>query len=203
MALPSRADDGVDPVLRELDGVADGIRRRDEGAFARAYQLTADLLASIAVGIVGDRQLAEDAVQEAFVSLVQAADRFQGDGRSLRAWLVKATRHRCIDHLRSAASRREETPGELPDDPRPAVDPFGDDPDPGFVAAFSQLTEEQRTVLVLRHVAGMSGEEVADVVGSNRDAVYAQAARAERRLRKLLARPSGPSDRDRTDRLQR
>jgi DNA-directed RNA polymerase specialized sigma24 family protein len=49
-----------------------------------------------------------------------------------------------------------------------------------------RLTPNQRTILVLRHVVGMDGNEIADVVGGNRVAVYAAARRAERRLRALL-----------------
>ena len=44
----------------------------------------------------------------------------------------------------------------------------------------------QRSVLFLRHVMGMSGHEVASILDTNRAAVFATAARAERRLRDLL-----------------
>ena len=60
---------------------------------------------------------------------------------------------------------------------------------PDLAAAMAQLTPNQRTVLVLRHVVGMDGNEIADVVGGNRLAVYAAARRAERRLRALLESP--------------
>ena len=67
--------------------------------------------------------------------------------------------------------------------------PPGFDTDPHIPAAMAQLTHNQRTVLVLRHVVGMDGNESADVVGGNRVAVYAVARRAERRLRVLLESP--------------
>ena len=47
------------------------------------------------------------------------------------------------------------------------------DPDPDLRLAMGRLTPRQRTLLVLRHVVGMSGQETATVVGSNRAAVYA------------------------------
>jgi DNA-directed RNA polymerase specialized sigma24 family protein len=51
----------------------------------------------------------------------------------------------------------------------------------------AQLTPRQQTLLVLRHVVGLDGAEAAAIVGGNRTAVYAATARAERRLRNLLA----------------
>jgi RNA polymerase sigma factor (sigma-70 family) len=55
-----------------------------------------------------------------------------------------------------------------------------------FEAALSELTDQQRAVLFLRHVMGMSGHEVASILEINRAAVFATASRAERRLRRLL-----------------
>jgi len=60
------------------------------------------------------------------------------------------------------------------------------DTDPALAAAMGQLTSRQRTLLALRHIVGMNGNEIAQVVGSNRAAVYAATKRAERQLRKLL-----------------
>jgi hypothetical protein len=51
----------------ELDVIMDGIRARDEEAFAVGYTRTADVLASFANGMVDDRGLAEDAVRQAFL----------------------------------------------------------------------------------------------------------------------------------------
>jgi RNA polymerase sigma-70 factor (ECF subfamily) len=48
------------------------------------------------------------------------------------------------------------------------------------------LSERQRSLLVLRHVVGLPAAEVAKVMGTNRSAVYAATARAERRLRGML-----------------
>ncbi len=51
----------------------------------------------------------------------------------------------------------------------------------------AELTDQQRAVLFLRHVMGMSGREVAAVLETNRAAVFATAARAERRLRQVMS----------------
>ena len=67
--------------------------------------------------------------------------------------------------------------------PDPTTEPGGD---PELEAALDQLSERQRTLLTLKHVAGLNGDEVAEVVGSTRTSVYAATRRAERRLARLL-----------------
>jgi RNA polymerase sigma-70 factor (ECF subfamily) len=166
----------------ELDPLVDGIRRRSDPAFRAVYEATVDGLASFAYGMLGNRAAAEDAVQQAFLELVQAATSFRGDGRALRVWLYRAVRFSCMDEMRRR-SRRPETPVEHIPDSLPTVEP-GVGPD--LQAALAKLTGRQRSLVMLRHVAGMSGEEIALVTKSNRSAVYAALGRAERRLRSVL-----------------
>lgn len=187
-----------DPVRSELDELAPALRRRDPDALARTYELTADLLASIALGLLGDRHAAEDTVQEAFLRLVSAAPDIRGDGRSIRAWLVRTTRNVATDRLRKHANRFEAPTDTLPDTPAPGVDPADALPDPELVAALTALTEDQRTALVLRYVGGFSGHELGLALGRNRAAAYTLLRRAERALQRQLrvpvrSEPSRPS----------
>lgn len=180
--------DDHDPVLAELDDLLVGLRSGEPWAFQRCYDLTADLLASIAFGMLGDRHDAEDAVQDAFVALARRAATITGDGRSVRAWLVRTVRNAAIDQLRARSRRRETPVADLPEHlDRAFLPPELDGPDPALAAALHRLTERQRSAVLLRHVAGMSGEEIAEVLGGGRDAVYALLARAERSLRRHLA----------------
>jgi RNA polymerase sigma factor (sigma-70 family) len=170
----------------ELDLIMNGIRARSETAFATAYRQTADPLASFANGMVHDQRFAEDAVQQAFLELVQAAPKIKGDGRSLRAWLFRSVRFTCLDELRRKSRRPEHLAATVPEVGVEPELPPEFDTDPDLAAAMALLTPNQRTILVLRHVIGMDGNEIADVVGGNRVAVYAASRRAERRLRTLL-----------------
>lgn len=186
-----------DPVLVELDDLVVGLRAGDPDAFRRCYELTADMLASIALGMLRDRHDAEDVVQEAFLALARRAADLRGEGRSLRAWLVRAVRNASIDRLRARGRRREHPVAELPerhdpDGPSLAVDQL----DPELARALARLTDKQRAALLLRHVGGLSGHEIADVLDSDRDAVYALVRRAEQALRRHLT--SGPAVGSRT-----
>jgi RNA polymerase sigma-70 factor (ECF subfamily) len=133
-----------------------------------------------------DRAAAEDAVQQAFLELVKAAPELRGDGRSLRAWLYRSVRFTCLDELRRRSRRPEELTGMVPEPLEAPYDPHDLLLSPEVEAALDALTPEQRSVVLLRHVAGLSGGEVAEVLGSNRPAVYAMAARAEASLRRKL-----------------
>lgn len=179
----------------ELDEIMNGIRSRSETAFGTAYRHTADPLASFANGMVRDRQFAEDAVQQAFLELVQAAPTINGDGRSLRAWLFRSVRFTCLDEVRRKSRRPEHLTDVVPEVGVEPELPSGFDTDPELAAAMAQLTLGQRTALVLKHVVGMDGNEIADVVGGNRIAVYATIRRAEQRLRSLLDRASDQTER--------
>ncbi len=197
-ATPSLDDgaavsDAADPVLDELTALLPGIRGLEEPALGRAYELTADLLASVAAGIVRDRHTAEEIVQDTFVRFVGAVGNLRADdGRAVRAWLVRTARNLSIDRVRSAAWQREHSVDRLPDHDHvrgAEEEAAAKVVDPAMQAALAQLTEDQRTALVLRYVVGMSGTEIGEVLERNRAAVYTLLRRAERRLRALLDNP--------------
>lgn len=193
--MPDRNDDA----LEELHTLVGDLRARDPAALARCYELTADMLASIAVGILRDRHAAEDVVQDVFVRFVGAVGDLRGDdGYAVRGWLVRATRNRCIDRLRSAAHQREDQVEELPETADAgSADPLADELDPDMLTALGALTEDQRTALVLRYVSDLSGNEIGEILDRNRAAVYQLLRRAERSLRTELTRvrsaPARPS----------
>ncbi|MCL1587189.1 MAG: RNA polymerase sigma factor [Actinomycetia bacterium] len=169
----------------DLDVLVDGIRERSEAAFSDLHHLMSNRLVSFAYGMLRDRQAAEDAVQQAFLELASTAQSFRGDGRSLRSWLYRSVRFNCLDEVR----RRERHP-ERPTDELPDIASMDSDMelgvDPILEMALQELSEQQRSIIILKHVLGFSGDEIARILGSNRAAVYASAARAERRLKKLL-----------------
>lgn len=170
----------------ELDRLVEGIRSRSDAAFADVYRLTGDALASFAFSMLGDRQAAEDAVQQAFLELVSAGTTLRGDGRSLRAWLFRSVRYTCLDEIRRRG-RRPEIPTEMvPESPDATSDLELPGLDPELEHALRQLTEKQRSLISLRHVVGLSGAEAAEVMEMSRPAAYAATARAERMLRTLL-----------------
>lgn len=173
----------VAPSAHALDAWVDGIRRGSDEAYRAVYDHTVSDLLSFANGMLRNRSAAEDVVQQAFLELVSAAPSFRGKGEALRVWLFKSVRFRCLDQLRRASAR------EIPTDRIPeqgvTVEPILE-VDPRLLAALDKLSERQRSMVLMRHVVGMSGAEIASVVGLNRAAVYAVVRRAERTLRESV-----------------
>lgn len=178
------ADPGPDVEL--VDRLLPALRRREPEAFHELHGRLAGSLVAYAHARLGDRSAAEDVVQDVFVRLTRHVRRFRGDGRALLAWLYTTTRNRCADVHRRRGRRRETPVAQLPEAVAgPSAPPAGVT-DPDLLAALERLTDEQREALLLRRVAGLDGSEVAEVMGRDRDAVYALCARAESRLRELL-----------------
>lgn len=178
----------TDRSAHRLEGLVEGIRLRSEDAFRAVYDIIADDLLSFAYGMVSDRRTAEDIVQESFVELVRAAPRLRGDGKALASWLYRSVRFGCLDEYRRRRRRPEIPTHELPD--APFQDPDSTSIDPDLEMALSRLSDRHRTLILLRHVAGLSGEEIALIMKSGRKAVYGALSRAEANLRKYLDPPT-------------
>jgi RNA polymerase sigma-70 factor, ECF subfamily len=119
--------------------------------------------------VLGDPGRAEDAVQDAFLSVWRHAESFDADRGSLRSWLLASVRNRAVDFLRGrgAHERREE---ELPPDTGPSDEPA--DPWREVAAsleraavrdALASLPAEQRQVIELAYFGGYTHTEISDM----------------------------------------
>jgi RNA polymerase sigma factor (sigma-70 family) len=101
----------------------------DQPAFAELYQLAGAHLYAVAVRIMRDGPIAEEMLQEAFVSVWHHAGTYDVAKSQPLTWLTSIVRNRCLDWLR----RREvdtETLTPRDDDDSPAWDPPSDGPTP-------------------------------------------------------------------------
>ncbi|MEV0295842.1 sigma-70 family RNA polymerase sigma factor [Nocardia sp. NPDC050710] len=146
-------------------------------------------LLSVAYRMTGSVSDAEDAVQESWLRL---AGVHQSEIDDLRAWLTTVVSRICVDHLRSAAARRETYVGQwLPEPVVTGVTPVGA-PDPLEVAVRNQdcrlavmvvldtLTPPQRVAFVLHDGLSMSFDEIAEILGVCADAARQLAVVARR-----------------------
>src|ERR687885_1912077 len=78
----------------------------DAGAFAALYDRHSRAAYSLAYRMMGERQAAEDLVQEAFLSVWRAAASYRAERGSVRTWILSIVHNRGIDLLRSMANRR-------------------------------------------------------------------------------------------------
>jgi RNA polymerase sigma-70 factor (ECF subfamily) len=165
-------------------------RRGDESALAEMYREYAGPMFATALSLLGDRELAADAVQQAFVQAWRAAARFD-PGRALPPWLYAITRRTAVDVYR----RNRRSPAHVPLDetwasaPELAVD--GPSLDATWRVwevrrALERLTPEERAVLELAYFDGYTQSETATTLGVPLGTVKSRTARAQRRLAELL-----------------
>jgi RNA polymerase sigma-70 factor (ECF subfamily) len=158
-AAPGRSDDEL----------ASALAARDESALAEMFDRYGALAYGVALRMLGDPGRAEDAVQDAFVKLWDAAGRFDRTRGSLRAWLVTAVRNRSIDLLRGRPGRERQELALRDDFGTPTAGPeeraaasFERD---AIRAALAELPAEQRQTVLLAYFGGYSQPEIAGVTG--------------------------------------
>ena len=78
----------------------------DAEAFTTLYDRHSHAAFSLAYRVMGERQAAEDLVQDAFLKLWRSATSYRPERGSVRTWLLSIVRNRGIDQIRSHASRR-------------------------------------------------------------------------------------------------
>lgn len=132
----------------------------------------------IAFGILGDTHLAEDVTQEALMSILASLGRFDMQ-RAFEPWLHKIVTNRALDCAR-ARERREQTPQLV----QPAA--YEQTPDSSLREALMALPMDQRTVVVLRHVAGYGTNEISRMLGVRRGTVGSRLRRGLDSLRNEL-----------------
>jgi RNA polymerase sigma-70 factor (ECF subfamily) len=147
-----------------------------EGGLERLYRQDGTRLWRALVAFCGDREVASDAVAEAFAQALGRGD----DLRDPQRWVWRAA-------FRIAA-------GELKDRRRFQAQA----PDPGYemeepparlVAGLARLSPNQRAALVLHHYAGYPTKEIAGILGSSAATVRVHLSRGRKRLRGILEEP--------------
>ncbi|MGQ4599568.1 RNA polymerase sigma factor SigJ [Nocardia sp. R6R-6] len=175
----------------------------DQAELARRFEEHRPYLRRLAYSTLGSLTDADDVVQEAWLRLqrrheADAADEID----NLRAWLSTVTGRLALDYLGSARVRREQYVGEWL--PEPEVT-SGDDPadriaqdervTTALLVVLESLSPAERTAFVLHDVFGMSGPEVAEVVGRTPAAVRQLASRARKRVEDGTPRfPASPDE---------
>lgn len=171
------------------DQLVERLRRGDTAAVGEAYDLHHASLRRFARRLVGEDASAEDLVQEVFVTLPQAVQRFQGDS-SLSTFLVAIAVNHTRHHLRSASRRRaamerfaQETPAEAPD---PEHHASRASLARALSCALDTLPLDQRVVFVLCEVEERTARQAAEIVGAPEATVRTRLFHAKRKLREAL-----------------
>src|SRR3954451_21383580 len=159
---------------RARDGDDDGLRL--------LYLLYADNVFGYVLSIVRDEHDAEDLTSEVFARLPRALAHYKVSATPFAAWLLRVARNAALDHLRAQRSvplAEVHASGETAESQaRERV--------ASLRSAFEALPEDQRHVMLLRLIAGLTPAEVAEQMDRSVDAVHALQHRARRRLQAEL-----------------
>jgi len=148
------------------------VARGDEPAFAGVYDRYGPILLGLLLRILRSRPEAEDVLQEVFLQVWQQARSFDPARGRAFTWLVTLARSRAIDRLRSVDSREraaqrsaEEAPPAAETQTWAEDDAIRAERAEAVRGALAELPEEQRQVLVLAYLEGMTQSEIAAAKG--------------------------------------
>lgn len=146
--------------------------------------------------IVRDDHEAEDVTQHVFAKLMTTIGKYDDRGVPFFAWLLRMARNVAIDHLRANRATPIDSVPEIGTSADADIDQIQTVRD-----ALATLPEEQREVVVLRHVVGLTPGEIADRLGRTESSIHGLHHRGRRALqRELRAMETSPSTRPITGR---
>jgi len=177
-------------VLEETDkDLVEGCQRGEPAALHALFERHKDKVYSIAVRYSGDRTVALDIAQDAFLKLFSAIRSFRGDS-SFEAWFYRIVVNSCFDHKRK--TRRlmpllDEVLDVLRAPGKSALDEVLRSELSGRVrSAVAGLPPDQRIVIVLRYTQGLSYDEIAEILGCSTGTVASRLNRAHKILGRRL-----------------
>ena len=172
--------EGKQLVLQAISAVRDG----DGDALRFLYLRYSDGVYSYVCSIVRDEHEAEDVTQSIFARLPVALARYQPQVVPFASWILRVAHNAAIDSVRA----HRQIPCEEVRDPNAVEDDGSWDRLEAIRAALREVPAEQREVLVLRFVGGLTPGEIAVRMGRTENAVHALQHRGRRRLRTELER---------------
>jgi len=161
----------------------------DDQALAELYDRFGRLAYGLALRILRDEALAQDAVQEAFLAAWRSADRFLAERAKASTWILTLVHRRAVDLVRREDRRRGE-PLDSAAEPA-ASETVEDEATLGFerrvvLEALAQLTPEQREALELGYYGGLSQSELSERLGLPLGTIKSRMFAGLSRLRELL-----------------
>ena len=185
MSPPAQTADLDEQLLSLLDRCA----AADSSALQQLYELASPLLFACLTRILRRRALAEEALQDVFVSIWQRAGQFRASRGRPMPWMISIARYRAIDLLRHERS----APVLLPELPDQAETEDGKDDAASWMPAggllercLGLLSEQQRHCLELAFVGGNSHEVISHLTGNPLGTVKSWIRRGLQSLRQCL-----------------
>ncbi len=165
-------------------------RSGDRLAQFRLYQLYARAMYNVCTRMLGDPDMAADALQEAFISAFQKLDAYEGRA-SFGAWLKRIVVNRCLSQLNRKTlfeePLEEATHGQLATEQQPASLDLGEISSQRIHSAIKSLPEGCRVVFSLYQLEGYDHQEISEILDITVSTSKSQYHRAKKLLQEKLA----------------
>jgi RNA polymerase sigma-70 factor, ECF subfamily len=186
-------------ILNEAN-LLEQLKLGDRESFANLVALTSDKLYRLALKMLSNEQDAEDVLQEAYIKAFRSLDAFEGKS-SLMTWLYRITVNEALMILRKKQplfvpiGEEDDEESEALPQPVEIVDwcclpeheLMSEETGSQMDKAIKQLSPLNRTVFLMRDVAGISTKEVADILETNESNIKTRLFRARMQLREELS----------------
>lgn len=163
------------------------IARYEQAALAEAYRRHAGAVFGLARRLLNDQAQAEEIVQEVFVRLWNAPERFDADRGSLRSFLLANCHSKSVDVLRSETSRRRREERDARSTAESGYDIDREVWDMALAGhvqvAMAVLTEGERAAIEMAYFGGRTYREVAEALGEAEGTVKSRIRSGLKRLR--------------------
>ncbi len=178
--------------------LVDQAKRGDRDAFRTLFERYHRRAYALAFGVLRHQDDALDVVQDAFIKAHKYLDKFEGSS-SFYTWLYRIVMNLAIDHLRK---HRRVRPVELDEQSLEDADDgllprlLGGNPGRALMdkqiraridQALGELSENHRSVLVMRELEGLSYEEMAQTMGCSKGTIMSRLFHARKNMQKRLA----------------
>jgi RNA polymerase sigma factor (sigma-70 family) len=185
----------LEPSQRELVHLTDEallslVASSDDKALAELYDRFAGVAYGLALRILRDEALAQDAVQEAFLSVWRTADRFLAERARASTWILTIVHRRAVDLVRREDRHRGEPLDAAPEPAAPET--VEDQATLGYQRrvvqeALRRIPPEQREALELGYYAGLTQSQLAERLGQPLGTIKSRTFTGLTRLRELLS----------------
>jgi RNA polymerase sigma-70 factor (ECF subfamily) len=182
---PRRTLDESQQTAREVRLAIARAKEGDREAVRLLYLRYSDNVFGYVRSIVRDEKDAEDLTQQVFMKLMLVIGKYTDCGVPFSGWLLRLARNVALDHLRRHR-------------PIPTEDVVGIDDSRNtegaaerawdFYAALDTLPDEQRNVMIMRHIVGLSPPEIAEQMGRSESSIHGLHHRGRRALKQELMR---------------
>jgi RNA polymerase sigma-70 factor (ECF subfamily) len=191
LASPPRLASAAPPEALDDDTEWVAQAKRDPGAFAPLYTRYVDPVYRYCYRRLGQPEAAADATAQVFAKALAALPHYREDAPSFRSWLFAIAHNVIVDALRAhrPVAPLAAAAGVAAPEPSPEERALSAEVETTMHRLLAQLPAEQRQILELR-LAGLTGPEIAAVLGRSLGAVKIAQVRAFARLRRALA-PDG------------